>query len=79
MGWMVWPIIWVGSGYAAQKYVENHDGKKMEGEERYYFLLGPVLVLICLGFWIAENFEFPKFRNPFIWPEKEFDKQENKD
>lgn len=81
LGWVIWPILWVISGLLLLKL-----GDYLSGDEATGFgakivcgVLGPILlVAMIIAHLDSTPFDFsklnlpslPKFRNPFVWPEK---------
>jgi hypothetical protein len=86
LGWMVWPIaifiLWKPSARLFFFLEEKLSlGSTKEEAKRKLEKSGPFLFFNFAESYydkIAEKY-FPSIRNPFIWPEKELDKQENKD
>lgn len=77
LGWWIWPIIiiciWIYSGKLCFWVEEKFNfGTSTEKEKKSSFYFGP---FIWIGFFdlywkeLKERF-IPKFRNPFVWPEK---------
>lgn len=91
VGWMIWPIIWASSGIALLKLGDWLSVAQIQSPwwiKTLAALLGPIIILpLVISSLSGEIFDLkklgilnlPKIRNPFIWPEKEFDKQNNKD
>lgn len=91
VGWLIWPIIWASSGIALLKLGDWLSVAQIQSPwwiKTLAALLGPIMILaLVISSFSGEFFDFkklgilnlPKVRNPFIWPEKEFDKQNNKD
>lgn len=76
LGWLIWPVIfigaWAGSGYLGRYIYKTHTN---DSSDLWMFLLfGPIwLACILNDYWpsIKRDLTFlPKFRNPFVWPEK---------
>jgi len=86
-GWMIWPIIWIGLGYASIKIWEwleakmfPHDPTLPVGAKIVALILGPIMGMVSFAIegWKYVDWpkKIPKFRNPFFFPEKELDKQQ---
>lgn len=73
MGWLVWPLLWVGCGYLACFLDKKYSYSPMDGSLKFaFYLIGPIgliIALVCLSDRIIEDYKvkFPKIRNPFFW------------
>lgn len=90
MGWLVWPVLWIASGYASIKVWEWSNRERYNffygldvGEKIICLTMGPILGIVAFFLDGVHTVSwpkwFPKIRNPFIWPEKELDKQESEE
>lgn len=76
IGWLIWPIgflaVWLSCGYLAWRIYKKYTG--CSRDLGMFLLFGP-LWLMCVFFDYKEEIlaeiGFPKFRNPFVWAEKE--------
>ena len=81
-GWMIWPILWIICGHLCV-LTEKHD-KYAAMPNFACYAGGPISLMVSVMHnQLYKNINifkhFPKIRNPFIWPEKELDKQEDKE
>lgn len=89
LGWMIWPVIiiciWMICGHLGWMIEKNFAPWKDNPRLLYMgrwsqYALGPVSVLYQVMEYGSDIFSmpiFPKFRNPFVWQQKEVDKSTN--
>ena len=76
LGWLIWPIgflaVWLSCGYLGWRIDKKYTRCSHDLGMSLYF--GPIC-LMCAFFdykrEILAEIGFPKFRNPFVWAEKE--------
>lgn len=81
LGSLIWPIIliglWFGAGHLSFFLEEKYSNWECPRFPAYLF--GPIwMVFICIDYRkqiLKENW-LPKIRNPFVWPQKELDKED---
>ncbi len=77
LGWWIWPIIIIGGWFAIGRlclWAEKKSGWGKTKEDQTFFFknagIGTAIAFVCC-YWEELNKKFvPKFRNPFVWPEK---------
>lgn len=78
LGWLVWPLIWLGLGYASLKVwawtmkQEFSNPTPFDfGEKFFSIICGPIMGIVAFS---CDGHRYvkwlPKIRNPFVWPEK---------
>jgi hypothetical protein len=79
IGWLIWPIgflaVWLFLGHIARKMSSLTHIKDDKAWNYIICNLVPPIVIMILFLEDSEKFlkrfNLPKFRNPFVWPEKE--------
>ncbi len=78
LGWLVWPLgilaVWMFLGHIARKMSAH---TLMENDNAWNYIMCNLFPPIAIGILLIEEkdiffkkFNLPKFRNPFVWPEK---------